>query len=151
VGYDDPMFQDYAWVAMLDPVELADGEGDRAGTTLERLGTVEHHGRAAWEAVVRPTEAYAPRCSCCALLFSEKSERLVADEGGPTVGAQEPEFVFADAHLVRLDVDTGVCVYSEQLGGDHSGWGHDVRIEAVDEAMPDELFPEPPRRRRFRR
>jgi hypothetical protein len=140
VDDDGPLFQDYAWVAMLDPVELADGDDDRPGTTLEGLRTVEHHGREAWEAIVRPTSSYAPRCSCCALLLSEVSERRLAEEGGPTVRAQEPSFEFADAHLVRLDLGTGVCVHVEQLGGDRAGWSDDVRIEQVDEPMPDALF-----------
>lgn len=113
VDYDDPMFQDYAWVAMLDPVELADGDDGHPGTMLEGLRTVEHHGRVAWEAIVRPTSVYAPRCSCCALLMSEVSERRLAEEGGRT---QEPSFEVADAHLVRLDLSTGVCVHIQQLG-----------------------------------
>jgi hypothetical protein len=140
VDYDDPMFQDYAWVAGLDPVELADGDDGGPGTVLEGLRAVEHHGREAWEAIVRPTSAYAPRCSCCALLSSEVTERRLAEEGGPTVRAQEPSFEFADAHLVRLDVETGVCVHVEQLGGDRAGWTDDVRIEQVDGPMPDALF-----------
>ncbi|MFA9430255.1 hypothetical protein [Egicoccus sp. AB-alg2] len=142
VDYDDPMFQDYAWVAMLDPVELADGDDGCPGTTLEGLRMVEHHGRAAWEAIVRPASGYAPRCSCCALLLSAVSERRFAEEGGPRPGTQEPSFEFAAAHLVRLDLATGVCVYVEQLGGDRSGWTDDVRIEGVDEPMPDLLFAE---------
>jgi hypothetical protein len=146
VDYDDPLFQDYAWVAMLDPVELADGDDGRPGTTLEGLRAVEHHGREAWEAIVRPTSSYAPRCSCCALLLSEVSEDRLAEEGGPSVRSQEPSFGFADAHLVRLDRGTGVCVHVEQLGGDRAGWSDDVRIEQVDEPMPDALFDE--RRRR---
>ncbi|MFA9446929.1 hypothetical protein [Egicoccus sp. AB-alg6-2] len=143
LDYDDPMFQDYAWVAMLDPVELADGDGGRPGATLEHLRSVEHHGREAWEAIIRPTSAYAPRCSCCALLLSEVSERRLAEEGGPAVRAQEPSFEFADAHLVRLDLESAVCVYLEQLGGDRSGWADDVCIEQMDEPMPDVLFSEP--------
>jgi hypothetical protein len=140
VDYDDPMFQDYAWVAMLDPVELADGDDGRPGTTLGGLRPVEHHGREAWEAIVRPTSAYAPRCSCCALLLSEVSERRLAGEEGPT---QEHSVEFADAHLVRLDVGTGVCVHVEQLGGDRAGWTDDMRIQQVDEPMPDALFAQP--------
>jgi hypothetical protein len=140
LDYDDPMFQDYAWVAMLDPVEFADGDDGRPGTTLEGLRTVEHHGREAWEAIVRPTSSYAPRCSCCALLLSEVSDRRLAEEGGP---GQETSFAFADAYLVRLDVGTGVCVHVEQLGGDRAGWTDDVRIEQVDEPMPDALFTRP--------
>jgi hypothetical protein len=47
---------------------------------------------------------------------------------------------------VRLDVQTGVCVLTEAIGGDVSGRGHDVRIEAVDEPLADALFVEPGRR-----
>jgi hypothetical protein len=140
---DDPMFQDYAWVAMLDPVELADGDDGRPGTTLEQLCTVEHHGREAWEAVVLPTSSYAPRCSCCPLLLSEVSERRLGIEGGPV---QDIPFAFADAYVVRLDVGTGVCVHVQQLGGDQHGWTDDVHIELVDEPMPDALFTERPLR-----
>jgi len=150
VDYDDPMFQSYTWVALLDPVELADGDDDGPATTFEGLRAVEHHGREAWEATVRPISSYAPRCSCCALLLSEQSEQRLEEEGGPTVRAREPDFVFADAHLVRLDVQTGVCVYVQQLGGDDDGWWDDVTIEAVDVPIAEELFAQP-RRRRFQR
>jgi hypothetical protein len=66
LDYDDPMLQNYYDVAMLDPVELADGRQGEPGTTVGDLRAVDHHGRAAWEAVVRPTAAYDPRCPCCA-------------------------------------------------------------------------------------
>jgi hypothetical protein len=41
---------------------------------------------------------------------------------------------------VRLDVETGVCVLTEEIGGPTPGKGHDLRIEAVDEPMDDGLF-----------
>ena len=41
-------------------------------------------------------------------------------------------------------VATGVCVYNEQFGGTRNGFDHDLAIEAVDEPMGDELFPQPP-------
>lgn len=44
------------------------------------------------------------------------------------------------AYRVRLDRETGVCVYTEALGGDTSGAGHSLHIEAVDEPMDDALF-----------
>lgn len=59
-------------------------------------------------------------------------------------------FVFAEAHRVRLDLQTGVCVGSEELGGTRDGWGHQVQIEAVDEAMPESLFKRPSRFKRSR-
>jgi hypothetical protein len=40
---------------------------------------------------------------------------------------------------VRLDVQTGVCVLADDP--EALGTGHDLRIEAVDEPMPDDLFP----------
>ena len=144
---DDPMYQDYHWVAVLDPVELADGR-DRdtealvTALDLQSLAEVEHAGRAAWEAVVRPTDAYEPRCGCCPLL---RSREVDLDEY-----RDHPEHIldeYPDAYRVRLDVQTGVCVLTEALGGDNAGRGHDLRIEAVDEPMADDLFVEPRRRR----
>lgn len=52
----------------------------------------------------------------------------------------DPDVRYADAHHVRLDVATGVCVYTEEIGGSRAGTGHDMRIDAVDEPMPDYLF-----------
>ncbi len=51
---------------------------------------------------------------------------------------------------MRLDVGTGVCVRTEEIGGLDPGVRHDLRIEAVDEPMGDELFAVP-QRRAFRR
>jgi len=45
-----------------------------------------------------------------------------------------------DAYRVRLDLGTGACVLTEEIGG-LPGKRHDLRIEAVDEAMTDDLFP----------
>lgn len=144
--YDDPMFQDYRWVAMLDPVELADGHGrwtehpEPNPMLVEEPVEVDHHGRAAWEAVLRPTAAYDPRCSCCALLFSAESEARWSEGGGPAAHERNPELRYADAHRVRLDVATGVCVLTEELGGSRSGSGHELVIEAVDERLADDMF-----------
>jgi hypothetical protein len=140
-GDDDLMYTDYRWVAMLDPVELARGADDTDAwpVAIETLTAVEHHGRPAWEAVLHPTEAYDPRCSCCPLLFSAQSDRYEA-AGGHSVLDREPGLRFPDAHRVRLDVGTGVCVYAQEVGGTYPGDGHDVRIEAVDVPMPDGLF-----------
>ena len=137
VSYDAPMYQDYFWVAMLDPVELADGGdwGDReSGTALavDELADVDHFGRAAWEAVVRPTEDYEPRCGCCPLLRTRRIDLL---EYGTEMLAEYPE-----AFRVRLDVGTGVCVLTSEIGGLTPGVGHEVRIEAVDEPMDDDLL-----------
>lgn len=142
--YDDPMFNSYHWVAMLDSVELADGADPRLprGTAVEvpvildELAEVDHGGRPAWEARCRPSATYWPRCPCCPLLPCPQSDAL--DSPGMPAG-----FVFAEAHRVRLDIQTGVCVASEELGGTRDGWGHQVQIEAVDEAMPESLFKRP--------
>ncbi len=140
VDFDDPMFRDYHWVAMLDPYELADGPrrtAERDAVELDSLGAVRHHGRPAWEAVVRPTAHYDPRCSCCPLLYSAQSDAHEVEAGAPP---PDPTPVYADAHRVVLDVQTAVCVLSEELGGDRAGRGHDVAVESVDEVLPDHLF-----------
>ncbi|MHB8295724.1 MAG: hypothetical protein ACYDH5_14090 [Acidimicrobiales bacterium] len=149
--YDDPMYQSYHWVAMLDPVEMADGADPRwpvgaaveAPVVLDEVVEVDHGGRTAWEARARPGATYWPRCACCPLLPSSQSVAL--DSPG-----MQPGFVFADAHRIRLDLQTGVCVGSEELGGPHNGWGHHVQIEAVDEPMPASLFQRPSRFKRSR-
>lgn len=148
--YDDPMHDSYHWVAMLDPAEFADGRDQETGlpaaAPLEyrSLSEVEHAGRPAWEALVVPTATYEPRCSCCALLRTRAIDLL---EGG---GRSEYLLAdYAEAFRVRLDLQTGVCVLTEEIGGLRPGKGHDVRIDAVDEPMDDALFV--PRRGPFRR
>ncbi|MGY1830003.1 hypothetical protein ACI8AA_06170 [Geodermatophilus sp. SYSU D01180] len=136
---DDPMWQDYRWVAELRPRELADGldpdTGAPAGPalTVDGLREVEHAGRPAWEALVAPTDRYEPRCGCCPLL---RSRRVDEPEWGSVPDGVE----YPTTHLVRLDVRTGVCVWAEALDGTFAGETHDLRIEAVDEPLPDELF-----------
>jgi hypothetical protein len=143
-AYDAPMFQDYFWIAMLDPVELADGrDWDSGGAAwpaldIDEVTEVEHAGRPAWEAVVRPTDVYEPRCGCCPLLRTRRIDVLEYRDHPQHVLAAYP-----DAFRVRLDVETGVCVFTEQLGGLTPGAGHEVRIEAVDEPMDDALFDDP--------
>ncbi|HYN67506.1 MAG TPA: hypothetical protein VES93_11510 [Ornithinibacter sp.] len=141
---DDPMWQDYQWVAMLDPVELADGRartpsadlGPDAGPPpaldVHRLDASVRHGRETWWAEVSPREDYSPRCSCCPLLFGRVSEELETLAGGPSMLERRPGLVYATAYLVALDVGTGVCVHVEHLDGDHTGRGFSVEIRAVD-------------------
>jgi hypothetical protein len=141
-SYDAPMYRDYFWVAMLDPVELADGHSPDAdaslpGTEIDAVAQVEHAGRPAWEAIVRPTPAYEPRCTCCSLLRSREVDVAEAESGaGDKVVLDE----YPEAYRVRLDVGTGVCVLTEPIGGSTPGSGHQLRIEAVDEPMGDDLF-----------
>lgn len=141
---DDPMFQTYSWVAMLDPVELADGDAEREGegVVVGKVTEAEHGGRPVWQAVLATTPAYEPRCSCCPLLPSADAAALDDIESGG--GRQRDDgYAHGTQFLVRLDVATGVCVLTEQLDGTDRGRGHDVRIEAVDEPMDDELFAAP--------
>ncbi len=119
---EDPIWQDYQWVAMLDPVELADGvprarvpepgsdAAPPAALDVHRLDASLRHGRATWWAEVAPGDDYAPRCSCCPLLLDD-----------------------ATAFLVALDVATGVCVHVEPLDGDHTGRGFSLDLLGVDE------------------
>jgi hypothetical protein len=149
---DDPMYENYHWVAMLDPRELADGTPDRPEVPpldVDSLSEVDHHGRPVWEAVVQPTNAYDPRCSCCPLLFGERSVAILAEEGALTAAEVYPRY--ADAYRVRVDEQTGVCVFTEEIGGSVPGSGHEMVIESVDETLPEELFRTPPPRRRFGR
>lgn len=116
-----PFWQDYRWIAMLDPVELADGVDGEPGAEVLALEEVDHHGRRALEALVRPTPDYAPRCSCCPLLACPLCD----------VWEGLPVREHADAHRVRLDVETGICVLTSEVGGPAPGSGHDLRLTAV--------------------
>ncbi|WP_116951565.1 hypothetical protein [Jiangella endophytica] len=121
VAYDDPMYENYLWVAMLDPVELS------GGVDVLSVRETVREGRDTLEATVRPTAGYDPRCTCCALLFGEVAAGLLRAEGGP-----EPEDrAFADEFSVALDVETGICVLLRELGGDDDGAGFDVSLAAV--------------------
>ena len=149
-SYDAPMYENYRWVAMLDPVELADGidrdtDASVPALVIDEVRAAEHGGRPAWEAVVRTTPAYEPRCGCCPLLRSLETDIW---EYGPR--SEHVLDRYPDAYRVRLDVGTGVCVFTEEIGGLAPGVRHDVRIEAVDEPMDDGLFVEP-RRALFQR
>lgn len=135
-GPDVPMWQDYRWVAALDPCELADGVDEEPGAEVHDLRAVQHHGRPAWEAVLVPTAFYEPRCGCCPLLRSRESDLLEGLDLLP---------VYAEAHRVRLDVQTGVCVFTAEIGGPSPAAGHDTALLVVDEPAPDSLFtPQPP-------
>jgi hypothetical protein len=140
-AFDDPMYRDYFWVAMLDPAELADGTDPDSGDqvpplVVENVSEVEHAGRPAWEATVRTTRAYVPRCGCCSLLRSRD-----LDVGESAAGSVNKVLArYPEAHRVRLDAGTGVCVLTEAVGGLSPGAGHDLRIEAVDETMRGDLF-----------
>lgn len=143
------MYSSYVWVAMLDPVELADGyeygsdggarPSDAPPLSVGDVRVVSHGGREAWEADVEPTDAYGPRCSCCPLLFGRRSELLEH-------GELRPDVTFAERWRIRLDVATGICVRVEELPTPVTALRHEVLIEAVDEPQPDVLFAERPSR-----
>ncbi len=156
---DDPMWQDYQFVAMLDPVELADGQwrfgasdsdsdavapdsspdaSPPAALDVHRLDAVVRGGRETWWAEVSPRAEYEPRCSCCPLLFGEVSEGLEALAGGPTLRDRKPWLTYATRYLVALDVVTGICVHVEHLDGDHAGRGFSVDISSVDRGVDGE-------------
>lgn len=141
VDYDDPMYQSYTWVALLDPVELADGEGGTTGVTLSEMRETQRRGRRTWWARAVPSQAYDPRCSCCPLLWGEVSEQIETEGGGPASESGE----YPEAYEVALDVQTGICVAATPVGAAPPFAGHDVSIHAVDEDYPDELFEEPSR------
>ncbi|MGE3284625.1 MAG: hypothetical protein AB7J32_00820 [Pseudonocardia sp.] len=135
LAYDAPMYRDYRRVAMLDPVELADGRylDGRPGppVIVDGLRAVDHHGRPAGEAVLRLTRFHDPRCGCCALMHSPQSDAIEAAGGASTAVEREPGFRYARAHRVRLDVGTGVRVAAHQIGGTCDGDGHELAITAV--------------------
>ena len=110
-GPEVPFWHDYHFVAVLDPYELSEG------VDVLEVRAVEHGGRPAWEALLRPTEDYFPRCPCCALMHSRECDLVVG---------YDPQPSYADAHLLRLDVGTGVCVRARQVGGPEDGQGHEL-------------------------
>jgi hypothetical protein len=112
-GPEVPFWQDYRFVAVLDPYELS------AGVEVVDVAAVDHAGRPAWEAVLRPTPAYEPRCACCPLMRSRDTDLM---EGLVPLPA------YADEHRIRLDVGTGVCVLSREVGGPADGQGHDLAL-----------------------
>ena len=103
-----PMWQDYLWTAMLDPVELS------YGVDITGVAAVTVRGRPAWAATCRPQAGrgveweggYEPRCSCCALLDSPVSRLL---EYGP----EDPTLTYPalpTSYRVHLDVQMGIVV-----------------------------------------
>ncbi|GAA1136395.1 hypothetical protein [Ornithinicoccus hortensis] len=119
--YDDPMWENYRWVAMLDPVELSHGVEVSEVHTRDRLG------RTTWTATVRALpesaedagDGYDPRCSCCPLLFGEVSQALEFGPGGRPDSANEGAD-YPTAYWVSLDVETGIVVDVEPLDGDRA-------------------------------
>lgn len=112
-GPEVPYWRDYRFVAVLDPYELSEG------VDVVELSAVERAGRVQWEALLRPGEGYQPRCACCPLLRTRETDAM---EGLPPLPA------YADFHRVRLDLATGVCTGTREVGGPHDGQGHDLVV-----------------------
>lgn len=125
-GYDDPMWQTYTWVAMLDPRELAEG------TTVTDLAETRRHDRLTWWAQLSAVEGeYEPRCGCCPLLWGEVSERAEGAAGGPPLIRTQPDVAYPSSWLIGLDVETGIVVSSEPIGGSRPDAGFRVTIHDV--------------------
>ncbi len=134
---EELMWRDYRWVAMLDPVELADGSAERPGaaTTLSEISAGDRHGRQTWWAVVREGPGYDPRCTCCPLLDGELADRLSEVEGGPrTPGLPRPAGR-PTRWLVGLDRASGIVVSLQPLDGVSAAGGFEVVLHAVDDPV----------------
>lgn len=143
IDYDDPMEGNFVWVAMLDPVELADGaEPGTDGVDVTEVHAADRHGRLTWWATCRPTQEYAARCAgCCDLLPTRVSQEVESTRGGFRL----PEETLAarpTAYLVGLDVQTGIVVDVTPLDG-APGAGTRLRndIHAVDEPLSPPAAP----------
>lgn len=132
VTYDAPIWQNYRWAAMLDPVELADGSVERSDDVVRCDGTVvtdlregEHRGRPAWRATVAASTGYQPTCGCCPLLWSRAADLLEYGDAAP-MGRDYPI-----AFEVALDLATGIVVELIPIGGESPHDTLDVEIHAV--------------------
>jgi hypothetical protein len=120
-AYGEPCFGNGRFGAALDPVELA----GNAPVPLEfpnsnpvevaAISEVDHEGRPAVEAIVTPNVGYRPAYPDAPLCRPGRT-------------------------LVRIDAGTGICVASRWLEEARDGYGHLLRILAVDEYMLDDLF-----------
>lgn len=126
IHWDDPMWQSYDWVAMLDPVELSHH------TAVRDLAVTSRHGRETWWAEVDALDGYSPRCGCCPLLWGAISERDEGAAGGPTWIARQADVTYPTAWLVGLDRQTGIVVDCTPIGGSRPDDGFTVTIHSVD-------------------
>lgn len=128
VDYDDPMWENYRWVAMLDPVELS------RGVEISEVQAHRRLGRETWTATCRalPGEevGYDPRCSCCPLLYGEVSQSLEFNDPSE-VDRRRPPRGYPTAHRVSLDVETGIVVEVLPCDGDDSNSAFSNDICAV--------------------
>jgi hypothetical protein len=132
IEYGDPMYANYQWVAMLDPVELSHH------TTVDGVRAGERAGRPTWEARMTAVEGYDPCCGCCPLLWSEVSDRVEYGDGDPA-WTPRPGTSYPEAYDVALDRGTGVVVGLEAIGGQRPGVDLEVEIHRVDTDLSDVL------------
>ncbi|WP_270260827.1 hypothetical protein [Kocuria marina] len=135
LDHGDPMWQDYRWTAMLDPVELCQGVeiSDVTATVLR--------GRTTWAATCRPlvgqgedwVGGYLPRCGCCPLLDSPASRIYEYGLEDPTLNAG-----LATVYRVHLNVGTGIVVDLTPLDGTE-GVSLTTVIHDVDEPVDPPL------------
>jgi len=130
--HSDPMWENYTWTAMLDPDELSHD------VEVEDVRADELGGREVWWARLRPVEGYEPRCGCCPLLWSEVAARAEYGEE-PDRLASFAEEGYPEAHDVALDVETGVVLALQPVGGGPSRTGFTVEIREVDADL-DAIF-----------
>ena len=164
---EDPFWQTYLWIALLDPVELADGDWSRDPATghevrgdppvllpdpYERLGwptlgpvpgTVladlrETERRGRRTWWAQVTPTWAYDPRCsCCPLLPGEVTEWLESSGGGTVS---PLTDHPEGHEVALDVETGICVAARPIGPASPFAGHDVTIHEVDGTYPDEMF-----------
>jgi hypothetical protein len=126
VVYDDPMYQSYDWVALLDPVELSHH------TTVTDLHEKDRLGRRTWWARIEVEEGYEPRCGCCPLLWSFISDRDENAYGDDLESwTPPPDTSYPDAYDVALDVETAVAVERSPIGVSGMPAWHRVQILEV--------------------
>lgn len=121
--YGEPAFGSGRFAAALDPVELS---GERPVpleapfanvAEISQLVMVDHYGRPAVEAILSPNPSYKPLFPLAPLLYQGRT-------------------------VVRIDMETAVCVASQSLDGETAGAGHWIVIKGLDEYMLDDLFEE---------
>lgn len=124
--YDDPMWQSYRWVAMLDPVELSEGVDLRDVTAGER------QGRRTWWATAVPQPGYDPRCGCCPLLLCAVTMAAEFSDGAEPAGVPRSGWErLPTTYRVGLDVATGVVVAVVPLDGEIERQGFSTDIHAA--------------------
>ncbi|MGQ1840155.1 hypothetical protein ACT4S2_17085 [Kocuria turfanensis] len=135
LDHPDPMWRDYRWAAMLDPVELCQG------VDIDDVTATVLRGRATWAATCRPLAGrgedwpggYVPRCGCCPLLDSPAARIYEYGPEDPTLTGD-----LATVYRVHLDVGTGIAVDLTPLDGTE-GASLTNEIHAVDESLDPPL------------